>query len=180
MSMACQVAATPVWPGLLGAGVTLLVGAAAAWIAYNQFRIAQSNLRLALFDRRFAVVQAARVFLQRVTANADADVQILSDYQMAILDAPFLFGSEVVDFLEEIRRRGILVRTTNISLQDPVHMGCSKLVDRKNEALNWLVEAFNKLPPLLQPYMGFDEWRLTTPAFVARIGGALRFFKRGE
>lgn len=180
MSVACQVASTPVWPGLLGAGVTLLVGASAAWIAYNQFRIAQSNLRLALFDRRFTVLQAARVFLQRVTANADADVQILYDYQMAILDAPFLFGGEVVDFLEEIRRQGVSVRATNISLEDPAHMDRSTLIKAKFDTLEWLVEAFDKLPPLLQPYMGFDEWRLTTPAFVARIGGALRFFKRGE
>ena len=180
MSVACQVAATPVWPVLLGAGVTLLVGAAAAWIAYNQFRIAQSNLRLALFDRRFAVLEQTRRFLYQVTSVADVDIAMLAEFQRALMDAPFLFGEEVVARLEAIRQRAVLLKVSTVPLKDPARAHDMKLIEDRAASLGWLVNEFEQFPKLLQPYMGFDEWRLTTPVFVARIGGALRFFKRSE
>lgn len=180
MSVACQVAAAPIWPGVLGVGVTLLVGAAATWVAYNQFRIAQANLRLALFDRRFAVLERVREFLYLATAQADVDIRMLSVLQQALIDAPFLFGDEVVAHLEEIRRHATLLKLNNVALRDPAPSTDKDLAREKTDALSWLVAELTEFPKLLQPYMGFDEWRLTTPAFVARIGGAVRFFKRSE
>jgi hypothetical protein len=166
------------WPGVLGAGVTLLVGAAAAWIAYNQFLIAQANLRLALFERRFAVLEHVREFLYLATSAADTDVSSMSVLQKALIDAPFLFGDEVVIRLDEIREKALELRLYNISLHGPQPADDPNLAQKKAQVLNWLATEYEEFPNLLQPYMGFNEWRLKTPTGLAAVGGARHFVKR--
>ena len=74
----------------------LLVGGFGAWIAFQQWRTARDKLRLDLFERRSAVVQALREFLRDVTPNGQPTADATIAFHEAIEQGRFLFGDELL------------------------------------------------------------------------------------
>src|ERR1700678_1205156 len=65
-----------------------------AWLAWQQVEIARVKLRLDLFDKRFAVFDAARRFLLHVFAHGNTTDEALREYTLGTIDAAFLFDDE--------------------------------------------------------------------------------------
>src|SRR6266705_907679 len=77
---------------LIGLLVTLVIGGVAAYIAHGQLKINRAKLKLDLFERRVAVYESARQFINGLTAHALVDTQAYREYCIAISRAPFLFA----------------------------------------------------------------------------------------
>lgn len=162
----------------MGTFLTVLLAGVGTWIAYNQFRIAQANLRLALFDRRFAVFESAREFLVRVGRENVVTMRDIATYSRGILDAHFLFDAAVVAYLQEIRHRALQLHGEDVMLERGPRAGEQKLIDSRWGGMQWLTEQLDELPKRLQPYMAFDEWRLKSPPYVRWIDTARRLIRR--
>ena len=95
-------------------GIATVVTASAAVVAIvvavraqrNQLRLEALRLRLDLFDKRFAVYRTAEEFVWYMLREA-YNIEIGADYRRflrAKSEASFLFGSDVVMYLENVNR----------------------------------------------------------------------------
>jgi hypothetical protein len=82
-----------------------------AVVAWLQWWVALNKLRLDLFDRRYKVYDATRKFLAVIFKEATFTDSQLFEFYGGTSDAEFLFDTDVVDYLEQIRNRAVDMRT---------------------------------------------------------------------
>src|SRR5262245_41452405 len=92
----------PLWIQWLQALAVPVIAAVGAWIALQQM-LARVKLRHDLYERRFAVYQAARKFLAEVLTYAAVADDALRAYVVGTSDSVFLFNDEISTYLEQIR-----------------------------------------------------------------------------
>jgi hypothetical protein len=93
--------------------VALFLSIAVAIIAALQWRVADNKLRLDLFDRRYKVYDATRKFLSVILREANFANPQLFEFYAGTSDAEFLFGPDVTEHLEKIRKRAVHLRRPN-------------------------------------------------------------------
>jgi hypothetical protein len=136
----------PVWvqyAQALGApSLAIVIAGVGAWLAWQQVRIARVRLQHDLYDRRFAVFQAARQFLADVMAHGypSSNDQIRS-YVVGTADAGFLLNQDIVEYLDEIRNRGSRLWAIEQALKPlPVGNERSALVQQQAALFSWMME----------------------------------------
>ncbi len=135
---------------------TLFLSIAVVAIAWQQWRVAENKLRLDLFDRRYKVYDAIRNFLRRMLGEARFDQSDWFEFYAGIADAEFLFGSDVLDYLAQLRTRALNVRTHQ-ALQSRPQAGdeLSRHAEAENEQLALLDEQLTNLTNVFSRYLGF-------------------------
>ncbi|WP_330485550.1 hypothetical protein [Tumidithrix elongata] len=137
---------------------TLLVGFAAAFIAWQQLQVAQNKLRLDLFDRRYKVYDATRKFLASIFSNATFTDSQLFEFYAGTSDAEFLFGSEVVDYLAQVKYRALnMLKYQKIYECMPAGEERSRHVDAAFIERSWLEEQLTAITKTFTPYLGFSH-----------------------
>lgn len=148
---------------------TACIAAIAAWIAYNQYEIAQANLRLALFEKRYAVYRAAQEYVLYVTQNARVGLNASNTFWRETSDAPFLFGNEIVQYRDRMYKNGTELYTID-TIPDE---GRQAAVERHLELVNWFVAQYEEMQVLFRPYMTFHNWRMQA-SLVSRLVSFVR------
>ena len=137
---------------------TLIIGCAVAYVAWQQWQIARNRLRLDLFDRRYKIYDATRKFLATIIREARFEDQQLFEFGAATADAEFLFDSPVVDYLSEIRKRAVNLRThQKVYEHMPVADERSRHVRAEHDELVWLTEQITAMTRVFTPYLGFSH-----------------------
>ena len=138
----------------LAPSATLIVGLSVAYIAWQQWQVARSKLRLDLFDRRYKVFEATRKFLAVILRDARFEDSQLFEFYAGTSDAEFLFGSEVVDYLAEIRKRSLDMRLHQ-KLYEPLPVGDerSRHVQAQHDQLVWLGDQLTAMSKTFRPYL---------------------------
>lgn len=135
---------------------TLIVGFLVAFVAFQQWLVARHKLRLDLFDRRYKIYDATRKFLSVIVARADFEDSQLFEFYAGTSDAEFFFDADVVDYLAEIRKRSVDLRTHNkIFSPLPVGEERSRHVQGSHDQLVWLGEQLTSMKTVFAPYLGF-------------------------
>jgi hypothetical protein len=93
------------WVQILQALAVPMIAAVGAWVAIQQMRIARIKLQHDLYDRRYAVFQAVRRFLDEAVANSLVSSDTLRTFLVGTADAEFLFPDELAAYLVEMSRR---------------------------------------------------------------------------
>ncbi|WP_029620233.1 hypothetical protein [Pseudorhizobium marinum] len=123
------------WIIVMQALLTPIIAAAVAWIAWQQWQTARHKVMLDLFDRRFAVFMDAREIVSHGgQRDRLKDPGLPNDI---VARGRFLFGSEILDQLEELHRLCTLVETGD------------------KEAFGRLDPWFKGFIQSLKPYMNF-------------------------
>jgi hypothetical protein len=135
----------PVWvqyAQALGAPLlAVVIAGAGAWLAWQQVRIARVRLQHDLYDRRFAVFQAARKFLAEVMTHGYPLEDQIRAYVVGTSDAVFLLNDDIAAYLEEIRKRGSRLGAIREALKPlPVGDKRSALVRQEEEIFSWMME----------------------------------------
>ncbi len=139
---------------------TLIVGCMVAFIAWQQWRVAENKLRLDLFDRRYKVYDTTRKFLAGIVREASFSDAQLFEFYGGTSDAGFLFGSEVVDYLDVIRKRAVGMRTHQKNYGPlPAGEERSRHVQAEHDELLWLSEQITAMTKTFTPYLGFSNIR---------------------
>ena len=126
---------------------TLVLGCAIAYVAWQQWRIARHRLRLDLFDRRYKIYDATRKFLSIILREARFDDSQLFEFYAGTSDAEFLFNSAVVNYLEQVRKRAVNMRTyQRVYEHMPVGDERSRHVQAEHDDLAWF-----------SPYLSFSH-----------------------
>jgi CHASE3 domain sensor protein len=104
-------------------------------------RIARIKLQHDLYDRRFAVFQAARKLLAEVMTQGFASDDQIRLYVVGTADAGFLLSEEVSKYLEEIRKRASSLEAIQKTLR-PLPVGDQRTasVAQEQQIFSWLME----------------------------------------
>ena len=140
---------------------TLFLSLAVIIIAALQWRVADNKLRLALFDRRYKVYDATRKFLSVILREANFTNPQLFEFYAGTSDAEFLFGADVTEHLEKIRKRAVHLQTAQ-KIYEPLPVGDerSKHVQAAHDDLLWLTDQITAISKTFAPYLGFANVRL--------------------
>jgi hypothetical protein len=114
-------------------------------IAWRQASLTRIKLQHDLYDRRFAIFNAARRFLSIIARDARVNSDGLREFSLGTADAVFLTNRTIAAYLEEIRRRAIEVQILSAELEgEPVGPERSGLVQKRSEHLRWLRDQLEK------------------------------------
>jgi uncharacterized coiled-coil protein SlyX len=140
--------------------LTILVGALAAYIAFQQYRINRERFKLDLFEKRFSVFSAVRKLLSIVLRDAKADYTDLFEYRASTAEATFLFGNDITDYLAEIDKQFLRLHVTEASLKGEITPDVmNKMIAENQQALTWLTDQLPELKERFSPYLRFKVWK---------------------
>lgn len=143
---------------ILGPVATLIIGCGVVFIAWQQWKLAQNKLRLDLFDRRYKVYDSTRKFLAVITSEAKFDNSHLFEFYAGTSDAGFLFGSDVVDYLAQIRKKALKMRTHQKTYEHmPVGEDRSRNVEAESKELLWISDQLTAMAKIFTPYLGLSH-----------------------
>ncbi len=150
----------PGWIQIFQALLTPAIAVAVGVIAFLQWRTAHQKVVLDLFDLRLAVYQKIRKAMAGINTSAlvtDETTRLLLEAES---EARFLFGPEIVEYVENfyflcIRYRGQTDGKGNVG----------PLFAQAHKALMGAIgEFYNAGPDRFAPYMKMDQKRVGTPA----------------
>ncbi len=118
---------------------TLVLAASVAIVAWLQWWVALNKFRLDLFDRRYKVYDATRKFLSAIVGEATFTDRQLVEFYGETSDAGFLFDADVVDYLEQIRKRALDMRAHQKHFERlPVGDEHSRHVQANHDQVVWV------------------------------------------
>jgi hypothetical protein len=158
------------------AGITWRFGRVQADIAAQQantgaFQAHLASVRLQhdLYNRRYAVYASVKAFLVQVTQNARAESDWIAKYGIEVGDAVFLLNQELVDYLEEIRKKGIRLRFILSVVNLPEYVEArTKLIDEEAEIMNWFPSQFEILRDKFKPFLSLGGGDLVADEMVTK------------
>jgi hypothetical protein len=93
----------PFWVQVLQALAVPVIAAVGAWVALQQMHIARVKLQHDLYERRYAVFEAVRRFLDEAVSHKIVSRETYRSFALCTADAPFLFDDRLAAYLKEMR-----------------------------------------------------------------------------
>src|SRR5690349_2365211 len=157
----------PTWVQYLQAMFIPVLALIVALIAYQQWRTAHNKLRLALFDRRFAVYVETLDFIGTVMQDGYPASEHYRPFARARDRAQYLFGPEVEVLLERIHKTAVILRATHSQIEqgkgekkdEAIEAAIDEAIKTNHAALARFSEFDAELMSVMQPYLGFDTIR---------------------
>lgn len=142
--------------------LTLLIALIAVMIAYQQWKTNKAQqvtdekrLKHELYDKRFAIYQAARTFLRDVVVKPTITDKMLIDYWAGINAARFLLDDEISDYLEEIEHKAVDLQTNQISIGGKGNVAEGS--KERGELKKWFYHQISVLNQKFYPYLNLEH-----------------------
>ena len=128
--------------------LTPLIAVISTWIAYQQFQTQRLKLKSDLFDKRFAVFETVLGFIGIVATFQQPTAQDVVNLDKAKITSFFLFGTEVPDYIESIRKRAANLNVLASNLNEIAELGGGQLASepqaQRQASVDWFEELFSK------------------------------------
>jgi hypothetical protein len=153
----------------LGVPTALVIAAGNAWW---QARLQERQLKLDMFEKRFAIYLTVRKFLGEITKTLRVDdLQVCFTFLRETNQAEFLFSESIKDFIEEIYRRATSLHAVNQVIESGQN-GHDRRLKEKQQRLDlehWLsVDAHTMAAQKFTPYIKLhDEPGLFISAWIS-------------
>ena len=130
----------PTWINILSALLTPVIALVVGYVAWQQWRTNQKRLKLELFDRRYAVYQAARNLILVVSGKAGASDDDALKFRLKTRDSEFFLNDELTLYLNEMYTKVIEISALKRELES-LPAGDEKSKKRKefHELLRWIL-----------------------------------------
>ena len=117
-----------------------------------------ANSNSIFLDRRYKVYDATRKFLSEIVSHAKFEDRQLLEFNAGTSDGEFLFGNEVVEYLNEIRKRSVDLRTHQ-RIYDPLPVGEERTrhVEAAHHQIVWLSDQLVSMKSVFAPYLSFAK-----------------------
>ncbi len=146
------------WTEYLKALGPTIIAMIVVYIAYQQWRVNQANLREKLFERRFEVFKQTQAFLSEIFREAKLNDSNLENFHNAPQVARFLFDKKLSGYLLDIRSHALKMRMYARKHNDlEVGEKRSELVEQEHVELEWLTDQLNVIFDKFEPYLGFQD-----------------------
>jgi hypothetical protein len=140
--------------------LTPLIAVVATYIAYQQWQTNRQKLNLERYDRRLKVYEELRKILSIILRDADASFDDLLRFRTSVSEADFLFGPEVMEYIDQVYRRGLDLHRTNEEYRSnpkPPGYDNAKVVAETHEHLIWLTNQFEPAKQLFKKYLDISK-----------------------
>jgi hypothetical protein len=148
----------PFWVQIMQALAVPLIAGVGAWVAVQQMRIARVKLQHDLYDRRYAVFEAVRRFLDEAVSAKIVSPETFRSFALRTGDAPFLFDDRLAAYLKEMRDHAAKAQSI-YSVMETMPAGDQKAAASKaaGEHFVWLVNQIDGLPEKFRPFLRLDK-----------------------
>ena len=150
--------------GYLSALLTATIAVTTAYIAIQQYWLQLLASRRELFDRRLVVFNATLAFLGQIYRDGSPNDESLRKFNIEIGTAPFLFGSDVAEYLEELHKRAIDLMSAEahaeIQIKAPQTVSYEdrkKAVDYRRRQFDWFQEQLKIARGKFRPYLQINK-----------------------
>ncbi len=138
----------------LTALTTPVVAALGLWIAYQQLETQKRALRRDVADRRLAILRAVLDLLREAAGEPRPPIEAVDRFNVAIVEAHFLFKPELMAYLEGLRDSYLEIWTISTQQTEEgfgAPFAREQALARRRELRSWMraqgegaVEAFRK------------------------------------
>jgi uncharacterized ubiquitin-like protein YukD len=91
--------------------LTVVIAAFVAWIGFLQWLTARQKAVFDLFDKRFKVYETVKHCVDQVVRNPGYfEGEVEKEFLKAVNEAKFLFGEDIDNYLDELRKDIVKVR----------------------------------------------------------------------
>lgn len=147
---------------LLQGLLTPVIGGIATYIAWQQWQTNRQKLNLDRYDRRLRIYEEVRKILSIIARDAKASTEDLLKFRTAVSEADFLFGQEVVEYIDQLYKRGLNLwgltqEYRDFTQEKPPAYDHVKVVKEMNEELKWLVSQFEPAKKLFGRYLNVAD-----------------------
>lgn len=148
------------WLSIAQGCVPIAIAAMVAWVGWRQLQAARAKLKLDLFEKRLAIFNATWEQVGRSAQNKPYEYRELGLWFNKIHEASFLFGPDIVEYLNEIREKAIEEQILWAKVQ-PLHPEPATDEQKaEHKALNdWFLAEAKHIQHKFAPYLSFHEWR---------------------
>jgi hypothetical protein len=144
--------------GLLTALLTPTIAIVATYIAWQQWHTNKQKLDLDLYDRRLRIYEEVRKLLSIVVRDATVTTDALLAFRTSVSEADFLFGSDVISYIDTLYQRGLNLWRWNAEYRDSTQERSAaydhkKVADEMHEELVWFTQQFDPAKLLFAQYL---------------------------
>ena len=91
--------------------LTVVIAAFVAWIGFLQWLTARQKAVFDLFDKRFKIYETVKHCVDQASRNPGYfEGEVEKEFLKAVNEAKFLFGNDVNNYLDELRKDVLFVR----------------------------------------------------------------------
>jgi hypothetical protein len=147
--------------GVPAAFVTLIIGAIATKITYNQFLVARAKLKLDLFDKRLVIFQKVWAILSEVvsTGTRGRNYGLSTPFNNFMPEAEFLFGPDIAAYLREATAKWIELSGYEFESEQSDSSSRAKNAVRVAELRGWFHDEASNVRNKFAPYLDFKNWQ---------------------
>lgn len=148
----------PLWVQVLQALAVPVIAGVGAWIALQQMQIARTKLQHDLYDRRYAVFQAVRRFLDEASVRRIVSPETFRAFALGTADAAFLFDDRLAAYLREMRERAAKAQSIFTVMENmPVGDEKARASAAAGEHVTWLMQQIDGLTERFRPFLTLDR-----------------------
>lgn len=148
----------PLWVEVLQGLAVPVIAGVGVWIALQQMYIARTKLQHDLYDRRYAVFQATRRFLDEASVRNIVSDETFRAFALGTADAAFLFDDGLTAYLTEMRARGAKARSIfSVAEGMPAGEEKTRAFTAAGHEFIWLMEQIDGLAERFRPFLTLDR-----------------------
>jgi hypothetical protein len=146
----------PLWVQVLQALAVPVIAAVGAWAALRQMYIARVKLQHDLYDRRYAVFEAVRRFLDEAVSQRIVSRETFSSFALGTADAVFLFDDAIAAYLKKMREHAATAQSI-YSVMDAAGDQQAAASKAAGEHFSWVVNQIDVLEEKFRPFLTLDR-----------------------
>lgn len=138
----------------------LIVGGITVFVAIRQYENDKNRMKLALYEKRFAVFRAIMDLNTIIFRDANVTIEDLRIFLSNSREANFLFDRKIKNEVEEIYQKAIRLRYVETKLDDrglDVGEKRNKLAEESNEILTWFGEMPKRMEESFKKYLSMSN-----------------------
>ena len=158
-TMGPQMNIEPHWTAYFSALLTPVIAVLGSFVAYRQWRLAQSKLKLDLFERRLKVYAAATGLISSIMTSGKAKDDKVFEYMVATREAKWLLNSEIAEYLDkQLYHQAVDLQMLESELEGvPVGDVRSNNVKAQSEIKKWFAAQFTVLDSKFGPFLQLNH-----------------------
>jgi hypothetical protein len=138
--------------------LTPIIAIVTTYIAWQQWKTNQQKLNLEKYDRRLHVYERVKEILSIVLRENRVSREALINYRLSVSEADFLFGSEIIEYIDEIYQHGLdldlLYESTQHRSEGYDH---NNVADKRHDELAWFTEQFKLAKEKFRKYLDLSK-----------------------
>ncbi|MFX1678041.1 hypothetical protein PV762_02310 [Mitsuaria sp. CC2] len=151
-----QIEKTPDPDGLqiFTAITTCVLTALAGLIAWRQWRTSHDTLRFSLFQKRFEIYDATRIFIGDIVMSGNTSKEGTAKFLTATLGTRWLFNEKLASYMQELYDQAQLLEAKRLEIEDEDHdVERGKLRVQATNLVNYFVDQQKALNDRFKSHM---------------------------